>query len=394
MLSITADPEDLFGTYGIMVTGPEYDAWVDGGRKGDEPWPQYKTSGPVSERDACISLWNGNGDLVLNEKAGLRLSGKSTREHAVKRVSLYARKLYAGSDIFGAPMFGGFPVHCFKTRAEKADMVAAALAIDLGIGGLGAEPEKASIFLNGEYYTDMYLREHYDKQYFVNHEEIDKDDLALIDEGELDEGVPEDLEDFMDLMDYILSHDAADPAVYNVIVQRMDVEGFARFAAFRLYLNDRDWSHIKNCRVWKARKAEDGETLDGRWRWFLNDMDACGWRKDWVTVDPFAQDVPGTDVTFQDMPVLSDLLKNPDFKALFVREWFNMMESVCTFEKVQPLLDLYNINEDTEDGFWYGLKERPAYARQHLMDALELSKEELGRILAAAKEADSSAEGE
>ena len=394
VLSITADPEDLFGTYGIMVTGPAYDAWVDGGRVGDEPWPQYMTSGAISERDVFISLWNGSGDLVLSEKAGLRMSGKSTRERAVKRVALYARKLYSGSDQFGAPLFGGQMVHCFKTRSEKADLVAAALAEGLGIGGLGAEPEKVSVFLNGEYYTDTWLREHYDKQYFVNHQGIDKDDLALIDEGELDEGLPEDLEDFLDLIDYIEKHDAADPAVYEEIGRRMDVEGFARFAAFRLYLNDRDWSHLKNCRVWKSRKAEDGETLDGRWRWFLNDMDACGWRVDWAEANPFTQEVPGADVTYQDMPVLADLLKNPDFKALFVREWFHIMENVCTFEKVQPLLALYEIEEGTQDGFWYGLKERPVYARQHLMEALDLSEEELSGILAAAKEADASADGE
>ena len=386
VLSITADPDDLFGRYGIMVTGPTYDAWVDGGREGEEPWPQYLTSGARTERDACISLWDSSGNMVLNENAGLRISGKSTRERAIKRFSLYARKIYSGSDRFGAPLFGGLPVHCFKTRAEKADMVAAALAAGLGIGGLSAEPEKVSVFLNGEYYTDTWLREHYDKQYFVNHEGIDKDDLVLIDEGELDEGRPEDLEEFLAFIDFILSHDASDPTVYEEICRQMDVEGFARFAAFRLYLNDRDWSHEKNCRVWRSRKAENRESLDGRWRWFLNDMDGCGWREDWAEANPFEQNVPGTDVTYQDMPVLADLMENPDFRALFVREWFNIMENVCTFENVQPLLDLYEIEEGTWDGFWYAIRERPAYARQHLMEALELSEEELAAMLKPAQD--------
>ena len=50
VLSIVADPVDLFGWYGICVTGLEYDCWYESGGEGEAPWLNYLRKGRPMER--------------------------------------------------------------------------------------------------------------------------------------------------------------------------------------------------------------------------------------------------------------------------------------------------------------------------------------------------------
>ena len=385
VLNVTADPRDLFGEYGICVTGPAYDRWYDGVQEGDQPYPQFYVRGPVTERDAEIVLWDG-GKVVLRDSCGIRLGGHSSRQNATKRFSFYARKLYSGSNTFSGLLFSEGKEHSFGTREGRTDIIAHRLAEKLGIGGLAVYEKPVTVFVNGEYYTETYIRERYTGQYFENHYGIDKDDLVLISANELDEGTYADYEEYLAFITFIEESDASDPVVYEQIRKLMDTDEYARYVAFRLYLNDTDWDLYKNCKVWRTRNPDGAAERDGRWRFAIQDMDGCGWKLDWPSFDPFADETPATGKTFLEMPVLGSLFRSEAFRTAFVRAWVGIMEDTCAPEKVLTLAEEYSIPEEGPGAFWYRIEERREYALSILTKALGLSAEELERILSEATE--------
>lgn len=383
VLSIVAAPSALFGNYGICVTGLEYDRWLESGSEGSAPWPHFFARGPAAERDAVIALWDEAHGPVLEEPCGIRLQGDSSRADPLKRFRLIAREFYGGSDTFSAPIFGGLASHSFFTRADGADLMAQKLAEGLKLGGLDAVP--AAVFLNGEFYYNTYLRERYDKQYFEEHFGVKGDDLILISDNELDEGTQADYEDYLAFMDYVASHDCADPAVWAEICAKMDVRNYAEYVALNIYCNNTDWSIYKNYKLWRSRRAKDGELRDGRWRWLVYDMDGCAWAPakygfHKTEFDAFLVEQPYTRLPFLEMPLFADLLKNPEFRSVFVSAWLDLANAVLRPEKAQHILDAYHI---TDGDFWPGfLQYRPAPAMELLIRDLALDAAPCGLQLA------------
>ncbi len=375
LLSIVADPVDLFGYYGIAVTGQSFDLWLEAGGEGEGPWPNYYQSGRAMERDAEITLWDETRSPVLNQSCGIRLQGRSTRARPIKRFRLIAREIYSGSDRFSAPLFGETASHSFFTREDAADVMAQKLAEGLDLGGLDAVP--AAVFLNGEFYCETYLRERYDPEYFENHCGLDPEDLILISAGELAEGTEADLEDYLDFLDYVSAHDCADPAVWSEIQARMDLRSYASFVALNLYCGNTDWSDTKNYKVWRSREARDGNLPDGRWHWLVYDMDGCAWcaaryNAHWIDFDTFSAVPAHTETTFLEMPLFADLLKNPEFRDLFVTVWLDLANAVLRPERAETILDAYDMPQRDRDFWLYSLENRPARAMELLIRALDL----------------------
>ena len=374
VLSLVAAPNDLFGNYGICVTGLDYDTWLEAGGTGYAPTPNYEHRGPKWEREAALTLWGEDGSLLMDTGCGIRIQGASSRARAVKRFTCYARPYYGVGNTFSLSLFGAYETHSFCTRANPSDVMAQALSAGLGLGGQASIP--AVVFLNGERYDDTYLRERYDGQYFRTHFGVEPEELIVISDDLLEEGTEADYADYQTLMTLIRTSDCADPAVWAEIRGRMDVENYARFVAFNLYLNNFDWSIYKNCRLWRCRTGGGEGVRDGRWRWLVYDMDACYWTRavygdaERASYDIFRYKQPVTGDAFLEMAVFSDLLKNPEFRALFIREWLELMNGPCSYESALPFLEQYGL---TEDAFWPEfLQRRPLFAVDLLCNALDL----------------------
>ena len=116
IVSLVADPEDLFGDNGIYVTGKAYDDWYLGGQEGEMPEINFLQHGEEWERPAVLELFQ-EGGLILHQNAGIRIQGASARLTENKRFSVYSRKKYSGSSWFEIPVFGKSRVHSFVLRS-------------------------------------------------------------------------------------------------------------------------------------------------------------------------------------------------------------------------------------------------------------------------------------
>ena len=89
--------------------------------------------------------------------------------------------------------------------------------------------------------------------------------------------------------------------------------------------------------------------------------------------DAFQVRQPYTEATFLDMPIFSSLLKNPDFRSLFVQTWLKLMNVTLTCDRALSILEAYG---QTEDSFWLELfRDRPKHAAALLIRDLELAGE-------------------
>ncbi len=381
VLSLVVNPGDLFGKYGIMVTGPAYDEWLEGGKVGDTPDMNLYRHGRGWERDTQLSLWDEDGTLVLDTACGIRLQGNAARAQRYKRFALYSRPLYSGSSVFSVQLFSGVDSHSVSTREDAYDFVVHQLLEDRDLGTLDALP--VQLFLNGEFYYSSYLRERYDKQWFQSHYGVKEKELVLISDNELDYGTEADYADYEALMDYIQTHDCADPAVWAEIQRQIDVQSLLDYLAANFYCNNIDWRFQKNYKLWRVRSARGDGVLDGRWRWLAYDMDAVGWasmriEEPLASIDPFHALLPwlsGLDnqTIYLDMPLFSDLLKNPEFKTRFIQTYLDLMNVNFDLDYAMPVLEEFGL---TEHWLWTDfLTERPPYALENLRQAMELEGE-------------------
>lgn len=129
------------------------------------------------------------------------------------------------------------------------------------------------VFLNGEYWGIHHLQEHMKEYYIVNHYNIPLTDFDLI-ERNVDVNNGDD-QDYTALLDYLDQNDEANPAVWQYLETKIDMQNFREYMAGEIIVANTDWPG-NNIRYWRKRapftpSAPYGH--DGRWRWLVYDMD-------------------------------------------------------------------------------------------------------------------------
>lgn len=384
VLSLVSDPEGLFGSEGICVTGGDYDEWYrTTDRSTEAPTANFEQRGRDWEREAVVQYWNDEGTLVLDQLCGLRIQGDSSRGFAVKRFRLYARDRYSGSDLFDAALFpSGYEAHAICTRAELVDLVAQELIRDRDLITLEGVP--AVLFLDGELYSVTYLRERYDETYFKERFDLEEEELVFLSDYEVDMGTAENLEDFRALVRFAEAADMSDAANYAVVEAQMDVQSLMDFMAANLYCNNIDISLRKNFRVWRVKTGEGEGILDGKWRVAAYDMDAVAWGylrtdSELLEMDPFQWSLADPEkygencFPYIDLSFFWSLMENEGFRDRFICTYLDMMNTNFSMDSLGG--EVVRAFEQEESEVWQTLlsERRHEYAVEYLKKALDLT---------------------
>ena len=299
VIALTTDPVNLTGEKGIFTNAQ---------MKGKE-W----------ERPCNVQYFDEEGTLVLSQDGGIRLFGGSSRGLSQKSLKIYARKskdfgtdVYDGAGKFKYPLFGedrkkadgtimdGYDSFILRnggndslltpTEADRAtfirDGIANVIAGEAAPELMNMNYKPVVVFLNGEYYGLLNMREHENDNTIRNDYNIadeDKDNICVI-SSELDTGrgkrydgtwfyyVQDDgPEGELEAWQQLLLDIRNGKYTYEEVRQLIDVDGFMKYCAVNLFLCNTDWPH-NNVKVW--RYCGDGEgALDGRWRFVFKDMD-------------------------------------------------------------------------------------------------------------------------
>lgn len=295
------------------------------------------------ERPAHVEVITPSGETVVSQDAGIRLFGGSSRTLSQKSFKLIARKTgyfgenepYVGTGTFRYALFPERIVKAGKDAGQVLDRYDAFILRNGGNDSLIAtacNPEYATllrdglannfasqvtehleyslsqfavVYLNGEYYGLLDMRENLNEDFVKRVWGVLDDDVVVI-KSELDtsrackdhdnsgqcrycgswffyetddnDNAKATLKEWTAFCKKIISKINASDADYNAAYKEfeanVDIEGMIEWYALSLYLCNTDWPH-NNVKLWKytGEKIDGVAITDGKWRFMTRDMD-------------------------------------------------------------------------------------------------------------------------
>ena len=336
VMSLCADSLDLFDyVRGIMVPGVHFDA-SDPDHTGN-----YYQSGREWERICNVEYYE-SGNHGINQQAGLRTHGLSTRRFPQKGLKIYAREEY-GKKRFKYKFFDDTNIASFKHLKIKPfesgwqsigcqDHITGRIARQLNIDCLASRP--MVLFINGEYWGIYYLQEKPDERYLEDHYDADLNTVNIIEAwngANVEYGANQA---YMDLYNWIQDHDLSDDDNYQYVCANIDIDNFIDYIAFETFIANLDWP-ANNVRCWQADNS--------LWRWLFFDGDACLFRP-LSEYDPFYYATyDGDDLYYPTNKystlVFRRLLRNKTFKTRFVSRYYQLLSTTFRYESTKPFYD-------------------------------------------------------
>ena len=335
VISISTDYGNLLDyNTGIMVKGAKYDAW----RSTSEAQPilyrhqywsyqgNYTQKGREWERPAVIEIFDGDNYIVQN--GGIRLHGGASRMYSQRAFNIYFREEYGKKELeyvlFKDAVSGrGESIAAYKDFVLRNggndteflkfhDSLIQNLLKDLHIATQAERP--AVLYLNGEYMGIYVLQEKYTDKFIADHYEVDRDNVILIKEGEIEEGEDEDIALYNEMLSFA-DRDLSDLGIFEEFCSVVDLDSMIDFYAAEIYIGNADWNPRKNTRLWRVRTPENESNGDGRWRWILYDTEFSsslyGWTHSSFEYNSFSAAVAAD-------PLFAAAVKNKTFYSLFL----------------------------------------------------------------------------
>lgn len=328
LVSISVDPKEMFDDMdGLYMRGP------------DQTYP-YNGSNFMSNREleANIELLETDGTVGLSTGFGLRIFGAFSRYEDKKSFACMSRPVW-GDERFRYQIFPdlantSYDSFILRTGASEWHM---SMIRDVVISKLAAQytdldvqaSRPCIVFINGEYWGVYFLQEKINASYFEDHYGVSKSSVNLLvgngrSRSEVKYGSNAS---YLELLNYCKEHDLSNSSNYEWVKAHMDVKNYAQYVATEMYTTNTDTGNIK---FWMS------EEYDGRWRWILYDTDWALLRqnaqKNYTEeyIDPRGHGVGNG----FDTDIIIALLKNPEFKQLFLETCAYITNTVYSEESL------------------------------------------------------------
>jgi hypothetical protein len=286
VISLSAQQDALFSyEKGINVAGQDFESWrnsnpdaaANGGSKAN-----YHRKGDTWEYPGSIELFEQGGRRFLGQNIGFRIHGGWSRSAALKSLRIYSRKTYGDSyldySFFKDQEFSAYKRIILRNSGNDywytyfRDAAIQEMVKHMNVETMDYQP--SVIFLNGEYWGILNIRERFDKHYLARKFSIDENQVDIL-EGNMwpREG---DNKHYVETMNYINQFGLQDSNSYDYIKTRISTESYIDYLIAELFSSNTDWPG-NNIKFWRL-KTDDyipdaGPGKDGRWRWMLFDTD-------------------------------------------------------------------------------------------------------------------------
>lgn len=357
VVSLATDSLNLFGhDEGIYVLGRVFDEWRaanPGAAETISTPANYTQSGGDWERPVHIEIFEENNRVAISQDAGLRLHGSGARQMRLKSFRLYAKDDY-GPDYFEYPLFPDKDMPRFKrfilrnggqdfTKTMIRDGFMHRLVQDLSFDTMHYRP--VVVFVNGEFWGIMNLRDRFDDHFIETHHGVDRDDIDFLEQnGAVQEG---ENGHYIAMRDFIADNPMSVQANFDYVSTQMDPVNFGEYNMSQIYFNNRDWPH-NNIEYWRKRtdayEPDAPYGHDGRWRWMLKDADfGFGWN---LGADAWKYDMVGWAIHPQGTQgyrwstlILRSLVTNPGYRNWFVTRFADLLNSHFRPDRVLGVLE-------------------------------------------------------
>lgn len=315
IIALSTEPERLFGWEGIY-------------------------SNPFWDNEALVHVefYETDGLQALSFDAGIKIFGGFSRDDPQKSLAIHLRKKY-GTEEINYPLFEGNEVTSFKhlllhTSGQDAYMtkirdafIHKAVKDVIDIEVMDSRP--CVVYINGEYWGLYTIREKVNEDYLASHQGVDPDQVdMLVYNGTVMAGSNEA---YKALVYFAATHDLRIQENYEYVASQVDIENLIDYLVIQSYFGNTDSGNIK---FWRDQN-------DGKWRWFLYDMDWALFMStyEWNNIAQiFNPDGMGFD-DWIDTTLHVSLMKNDQFKDEFIKRYALYMNKYFSPARLLPIYD-------------------------------------------------------
>ena len=289
-----------------------------------------------------VELFEEDGSFSID--CGIKLFGGSTRFISKKSFALKFSSKYGPSNL-EYKVFDNRDATNYKSlvlRSGSQDSAYSMMRDELATGVMddyGTVDVQAYkpviLYVNAEYWGIYFIREKVDEDFIQNHYDVDgtKSNIIRID-SEVKYGSSSF---YYKLLNYVSSHDMSVKSNYEYVKTLLDVENFADYWAGELYTTNND---IVNQRYFNNTQLNGGRIkaifYDFDWAFYNYTYDYLSWM-----LNP-----AGMGSYHYNNVILRGLMKNKEFKQLFLERLSYNYNNVWTNEKVMKKYnELYKILE-------------------------------------------------
>lgn len=379
IVSLVTNPDNLFDPdYGIYVTGTQYQNWKKSPQfdPNQNPWDKngicnYYSRGSEWEREASVTFFE-KGKIVIEQNVGIRIKGASTRNNPGKSFNLLAKKAY-GKSSFDYPILennfdiDGNLIESYKAislrsvyeETRSRDKFAIEI-IESRKDLTTVNSKNAVLFLDGEYWGYYVIQEKMDDDFIESNYHVPKKSVAMIKEGEPEEGPKEECDSFNFFCESNAKKDLSDMETYKEISEFIDINSIIEHYAVGIYIGTTDWPG-QNAGVWRnfGNKLEGNKYGDGKWRFMTFDLDytmGAGWNGVGPDIDNFQKVEQKSDKSPTELFVA--LLKNEEFKNKFAIIYCDYANEVMREDKIKEMTERYREEVSDLVGYsqlrWWG----------------------------------------
>ncbi len=308
------------------------------------------------ERKVHVEIFDKQDGLIISQDVGAEIHGGWSRGFPMKTLRLKS-KSKLGESSFDYPLFSSKQ----NIAAHKRILLRNAgndfwgaymrdVLIHRSIGESGRLDVMADrpvvVLFNGAFWGVHYMREKFDRYYLVDNFGYREEDICIIErQGEEVEGTNHD---FLEMVDYLLSHDLSDSIHYHYADSAIDINNMCDYFATELFSANVDWPH-NNIKMWK--------NANGKWHYFLYDLDVSMAYHD---ENGFGLDAFGRILSIDELHahMFKALLANKEFRHKFINHYADMLNTVFRTDVLLAHIDslVAELSPDMERHFdnWVG----------------------------------------
>ncbi|MBR6863059.1 MAG: CotH kinase family protein, partial [Acidaminococcaceae bacterium] len=352
VVSVTVDPDDLWNPKRGMLTVGRGVNKKEGLPFKNTVYRKVKNSGVKYE--SFVEMYDDAGKRIVSQGADISLNGDYSLDMPQKSFKFKAKSKY-GEKTFKAKLFPDRNYEEYKSfvlRNSGNDCMWTRLQdgfqsrlMDLCGSSIAHQAWKPYVvYLNGQYWGHMNLRERVDEYMVAQFEGLDLDDadplILLRANGSVINGSNTEYKAM------IKKIKAGNPAKkqedLQYILDNVDVDNYLEFIAFEMFFGNSD---IGNFRIYRLN------TPGSKWKWLINDLDYGLWKSGFNSPKSYTKK-SGMGQLNYDNTIFLKLLTIPEYKDRFLTIFGEIYRKLTTDTMMEVLEELVALIEPEMEQHW------------------------------------------
>ena len=307
VISIAADPDEMFGNNGI-----------------------HTRYGRDMEIQCNLKLFEGDAGFTID--CGIKMFGHMGLQNPKKSFKVNFRGRY-GEDMLHYPVYGEDAPQYYDSLVVRAgqdyplsifrDELFTSLARDTGTNILAQEDKYCILYINGEYWGIYCMKEAFCETMIANHYGVSQDSVEIL-QAPVDNTYGTEI---LELIGYAWKADMNDPEAWEYLSSQVDVDSLIDWMIMEAYSTNTDTQ--QNLRYFRS------DELGGKWMLCYYDID-WGWH-----YNAQFSHVLSPSFSWQHMGLTKNFVENKEFRQKLLARLSQLLETTLSDENVLARIDYY-----------------------------------------------------